>query len=147
MALGADLWSDSVVGEEAKTEQYQSCQAFISPEGDSAEFTVQHEGKENIKVSVQFSLMSMLYHEVRYAAQLMIYRQRMKLDKGIEKMLELCATALRPSTTEVVVDKETGDRLVIYQFSEHAPFCVRMSSAETEGLIVKLKLVDKLAAH
>lgn len=147
MALGADLWSDSAVSEEAKTEQYQSCQAFISPEGDVAEFTVQHEGKENIKVSVQFSLMGMLYHEVRYAAQLMIYRQRMKVDKGIKKMLELCATALRPSTTEVMVDKKTGDRLVIYQFTEHAPFCIRMSPDEVTTFIQKLNLVDKMASH
>lgn len=147
MALGAGQWSDSEVGEATKTEQFKSCQAFVSPEGDVAEFNAQNEGKENITVSVPFSLIGMLYHEVRYATQLMIYRQRMRVDKGIEKMLELCATALRPSTTEVMIDKETGDRLVVYQFTEHAPFCVRMSPDETAAFVIKLNSVDKRSAH
>ncbi|MER9768966.1 hypothetical protein NKJ09_23210 [Mesorhizobium sp. M0189] len=69
------------------------------------------------------------------------------MDKGIEKMLELCATALRLSSTEVLVDKATGDRLVIYQFTEHAPFCVRMSPNEFAGFIAKLNSVDKRGAH
>ncbi len=147
VALGAGHWSDSAVGEDTKTEVYQSCQAFISPEGDLAEFCVQYEGKENITVTVPFSLIGMMYHEVRYATQLMIYRQRMRVDKGIQKMLELCATALRPSTAEVMVDKETGDRLVIYQFTEHAPFCIRMSPDEAASFVIKMNSVDKRSAH
>ncbi|AMX93728.1 hypothetical protein A4R28_11750 [Mesorhizobium ciceri] len=147
VALGAGLWSDSGMTEVSETQQFQSCEAFVSMEGDVADFKAKYEGKENITVSVPFSLMGMLYHEVRYAAQLMIYRQRMRVDKGVEKMLELCATALRPSTTEVILDKETRDRVVIYQFAEHSPFCVRMSPDEVESFVIKLKSVDKSAAH
>lgn len=147
VALAVGAWTESGVGEFTETEQYQSCQACVSPEGDACEFTVKHENRDGFLVSVPFSLIGTMYHEVRYAVQLMIHRQRMKLDKGIEKMLELCATALRPSTTEVIIDKETCDRLVIFQFTEHAPFCVRMSQDDAASLRDKLNLVDKLASH
>ncbi|TJW14364.1 MAG: hypothetical protein E5W82_10320 [Mesorhizobium sp.] len=146
VALMSGIWPDAEIGE-LKTEQYQSCQACIYPEGDVCEFTIKHENRDSFVVSVPFSLIGTLYHEVRYAAQLMIYRQRMKLDRGIQKMLELCSTALRPTTTEVLLDKSTGDRLIVYQFTEHAPFCVRMTPDETASFVAKLNLVDKLAAH
>ncbi|TIW22947.1 MAG: hypothetical protein E5V63_25860 [Mesorhizobium sp.] len=146
-ALAASAWATTESSDFPKIETFEACQASISPDGDACEFSVKHENRQKSLVCVPFSRIGALYHEVRYATQLMVYRQRLRLDKGMEKLLELCATALRPSTTEVIVEPDTGDRLVIYQFTEHAPFCLRISPVEMDAFIEKLKLASKKASH
>lgn len=111
----------------------------VSVDGDIADFVVSYKDRAPHNVAVPFAAMGPLYHEVRCAARLMLYRQRLKMDRGAESMMELLETALRPATIEFEIDDTTGDRFMILQFSEHMPLVLRMSQAQIHDALGKLK--------
>lgn len=79
--------------------------------------------------------MGPILNELRYASNMMARRQRLKLDRGAGKMMDLVEHALRPRHIEVLIDPTTGDRIYILMFGdEHAPMALRLSVADVEML-------------
>lgn len=116
--------------------------ASVSPDGDTVSFFVQYANRPAFKSTVPYNTMAMVSHEVRYAAQLMNYRQRLKLDRGAKAIEELCATALRPQNVEFLVDPHSGDRVVIFQFAENSPLVLRMVADDLTDCLQKLVAIN-----
>ncbi|HMM73248.1 MAG TPA: hypothetical protein PKC22_13680 [Rhodocyclaceae bacterium] len=101
----------------------------ISPGGDSVRVVISRGGRE-LRQLLSFGEASNLYHEVRFATRVMTDRQRMTLRKGEDALEDIIRTAIRPDSICFTFDRMSGEVLVIYQFHEHAPFCVRMSQEQ-----------------
>lgn len=104
--------------------------AQVSDDGDSTSFACQYTHQRPFLCRVGIEEIGPILNEIRSASNIMVNRQRLKLDKGAEKMLGMCANALRPVANDVIIDPATGDRLFILQFADHAPIVIRMSVAE-----------------
>lgn len=151
--MGSAVWGQAICGL-VETEPVDNdrksmlgIHGSVSIDGDTADFIVSYKDRAPHKVAVPFAAMGPLYHEVRCAARLMLYRQRLKMDRGAGTMMELLETALRPATIEFEADEATGDRFMILQFTEHMPLVLRMSQAQIHDALGKLRECMARAAN
>ena len=119
-------------------ERLLGLRSAVSPDGDSVSFACHYTHQKPFLVHVTIEEMGPILNEIRTASNIMVTRQRLKVDRGAQKMLELCESALRPVAHDVVIDPLTGDRLFIFQFSDHSPLVIRMTAVETDIGLFKL---------
>lgn len=131
----------------ATEERVLGLRTNVSPDGDAAVFTVQFTNMPAFNVHIGIEEIFGIQHEVRTAAQLMGTRQRLKLDHGHQKLLEMCQTSLRPAWVEVLIDPITMDRLFILQFRDHSPVVIRQSPTEVAGALQQLAIAVARAGN
>lgn len=117
---------------------------YLDTQGEHVNFEVSYMGRPSFIVNVGLDKVSAVLHEVRYASMIMFHRQRLRLDRGMEKLLELCETAMRPREVEVLPDPSSGDRLLIFQFNDHSPMVLRMSFSSSVDLVTKLSSLNRI---
>lgn len=105
-------------------------EASVHPDGDATSFAVNYTNHAPFRVHVGLEEIAPILHEIRMAALAMMDLQKMKLDRGQEKLLELAQHALRPSALHVLIDPLTADRIFILLFNDHAPLAIRRTPAE-----------------
>jgi hypothetical protein len=106
--------------------------ANVHSDGDATSFAVAFTNQKPFKVKVSFEEMAPILNELRYASNLMMSRQRRKLDGGAQKMMDLVEHALRPTHIEIIVNPVTGDRVFILLFDDHAPMAIAISPADLQ---------------
>lgn len=112
--------------------------AIVQPDGDATNISISLTNLKPFKVKVPFEEMAPILNELRYASNLMMQRQRLKLDRGARKMMDLVEHALRPSHIEILIDPVSGDRIFILIFEDHAPMAIRMTSDDVSICIANL---------
>jgi hypothetical protein len=111
-------------------EQLLMLRASVSPDGDAARFAVHFTNGRPFRVEIGAGEFPAWFAEMRHASALLVARQRLTLDRGAARLLELCDTAVHPAGSDIIPDPVTGDRVLLFQFHEHAPFAVRLSPAD-----------------
>src|SRR6185369_1550755 len=125
--MGRTLLKPVVAGQEYLTdigegphEKLLGLKAQVEPDGSATSLTCCFTNGPAFRVVVRFDEMAPILNTIRQAANLMVNRSSWAPDGGARRLLELCATALRPIGNEVVIDPMTGDRLFILQFADHS---------------------------
>lgn len=102
----------------------------VDADGGEAVFEVALTNKKPFSVVVASCEMPQFFTEIRRAQMLMALRQRLHLDHGAARLLELCETALQPVSVDMLSDPATNDHLVVHQFDDHAPIIFRFAPGE-----------------
>ncbi|RWO22845.1 hypothetical protein [Mesorhizobium sp.] len=121
--------------------------ANVHPDGDATSFSIALTNQRPFKLMVPFEEMAPILNEIRYASNLMVKRQRLKLDRGAEKMMALVQHALKPFHTEIIIDPANGDRVFILLFEDHAPLAIRKSVADMHTTLRDLARVTSRSGH
>ncbi|ESY89055.1 hypothetical protein X739_00750 [Mesorhizobium sp. LNHC220B00] len=100
--------------------------ASVAHDGKEATFQVSRGEGSRSGFHVSFGEAANFYHEVRHVTHVMTDRQQMAT-LGHDAIADLLRTALCPDSIDFKVDVASGDTFAIYQFTEHAPFVVRMT--------------------
>jgi hypothetical protein len=129
------------------TERILGLHASVDPDGDKATFSVHFTNNRPVNVDIPLEDMAGVLSELHYASTAMVARQQFKLDRGADKLLEMCESAMRPTAFDVLFDPLTGDRLFIHQFDDHTPIVFRVSANSTERNMAKLAAAFRLALN
>lgn len=130
-----------------RVERLLRLRSSVTPEGDTASLAFQFTSQGRLVIEVPFVDMGPILNEVRTASTVMVARQRLKLDRGLDKIMEICEHAIRPIDQRVLIDPATGDRLFVLQFADHLPMCIRMSPDEVTLCREKSNKAIAKAAH
>ncbi|WP_378952194.1 hypothetical protein [Mesorhizobium sp. ANAO-SY3R2] len=89
-------------------------------------------------LEIPLTQIGQVMHEVRFASSLMVNRRRRQHDRGAGVLLELIETAMQPQSIEVLIDAATGDRIFVFQFSDHSPLTVRVTAQQSATMLERL---------
>lgn len=128
-------------------ERVLNIRGTVSQDGDNSRFYLAFTNQKPFMVDVPFRAMPAIFAEIRHAQALMVQRQRLHLDGGAEKLLELAQTALRVANVEFLLDPLTADLITIHQFEDHAPMAVRVGPLDLQGNLQRLAQVVNQARH
>ena len=145
--IGTRRLSAPIVLHEITQETLLDLRANVHPDGDATSFSIAFTNQRPFKVKVPFEEMAPILNEIRYASNLMVKRQRLKLDRGAEKTMALVEHALKPLHTEIFIDPANGDRVFILLFEDHAPLAIRKSVADVHTTLRNLAEVTARSKH
>lgn len=83
----------------------------------------------------------------RAASSQIAARKRYAHDWGRAWLADLCATAPQPAETTVRIDRQTGDRLFLYQFDDQAPIALRRTALEVQETMESLRRLTRQTAQ
>ena len=129
-----------------KVQELRGIRSVIHPDGSDAKLTL-YTGDGSISMTATLGEISAIDTEIRSAAEIMQYRQAMKKDAGAAAFEELFLTALRPADIAVIIDKPTGDRLLVLQFTDRLPIVIRLSPEAMETTLRKIGSTAKRIAN
>jgi hypothetical protein len=118
----------------APREKLLALKAEVEPDGSATLFTYCFTNGPAFDVMSTLEELAPTQNTICQAANLMVNRSSLAPDGGNSRLLEACAVALEPLHTEFIVDPVTGDRLIIYQFQNHAPLTIRLPIDEVESI-------------
>lgn len=95
--------------------------------GDTASFSVAYTNHKPFRVLVDIEEIGPIFNELRHISNQMMRRQKLKLDRGARKMMDLVEHARKPSHVEVLMDPTSGDTILIFLFRDAAPMAIRMT--------------------
>lgn len=131
----------------AASERILGLHASVDPDGDKATFSVHFTNNRPINVDIPIVDMAGVLSELHFASSAMVSRQQFKLDRGADKLLEMCESALRPTAFDVLFDPFTGDRLFVHQFDDHVPIVFRYTPADIERNLARMRAALRLALN
>lgn len=118
----------------------------VSPDGREVSLRIDKEQQSPVSMSLSFGEACLIYHEMRTSLQLARGRNKMTLDLAQGAIDELLRTALRPAAIGFEVDA-SGDTFIVYIFEDHAPFAVKLSSAQLFEAEAQLRSLTRRRAN
>jgi hypothetical protein len=99
----------------------------MTEDGDASSWSVAYTNQRPFKVLVTIEEIGPIFNELRHVTNSMMRRQRLKLDRGAKKMMDLVEHAQTPSHVEILIDPTNGDTILIFLFKDAAPMAIRMT--------------------
>lgn len=146
MGEHADAFKDTEQIKPSERLELVHVQAAVEPDGSEAIITL-HTTEGQFDLSVQFDRMSAASVEIRRAGMIMLRRQMSRIDTARAAFDELVRSAPVPAKVVVTIDRETGDRVIIYRFPDRLPIIIRMSPEQVEGALEELAIEARKAAN
>jgi len=122
--------SDPIEVGNGEPERLIGLRSAVDHEGEFVSFDLHFTNQHPFKLRIEPAEMASIFSEIRQASTVMLTRQRLHLDHGASRLLEMMEAALRPDTFDAVMDPTNLDRVLIYQFAQHAPIAIRMSAPD-----------------
>lgn len=114
----------------SEAERLIDLHSHVDPDGGSVAFDLSFTNQAPFRASIDLADMALIYAEIHSVSQTMLFRQRLSLDRGEEKLLELCQQSERLDRFNVITDPVNGDRIFAHQFIGRAPFAFRLPPLE-----------------
>lgn len=121
-------------------------QSSVGPDGDDAKITIQTSSGP-LELSVQFDQIAAASLELGQAGTLMLRRRLMRADHGKSAFEDLIRAAPKPADITPIIDKATGECVVIYRFDDRLPFVVRLTMEQIEAALELLSSEVKNASN
>lgn len=112
--------------------------ANVALDGGSTSFAVQFANQHAFRVLIPLEQTPMILNEMRYAANTMLARSRLAVDRGASKLRGVIDASVNPHETDIFIDPRTNDRLFLFQFLDHAPISLRMTAIQVEYMLGRL---------
>lgn len=119
----------------------------IPADGDGANFSLEYTNLRPFRAHIPLLQTGSVLNEIYYAHSLMMHRQRLKLDRGAVTAAELFHSACHPTYTQVGVDPQTYDRLLVFHFEERAPTAIRIGAMELPRVLAQLAVAITRSQH
>lgn len=126
---------------EPKTRRHEllvGLRAEVDPVGEATSFSLAYTNQEPFRVHMPLLQIASVMRVLRDAAETMMYRQHLALDRGTNGLLELCETSRRPAVIQILVDPISHDRMFLFQFEHDAPVSLRISAEELPFMLAQL---------
>lgn len=143
-------WDNGTPEIEVKTahcEEMLGIKSEIDHDGDAATCSVAFTNQHPFNVHVPFDGVALLLQEFRNVASVMMARQRLKLDRGASKVIELAEMARPPTDIDVMVNPLTADRILMVYFADSPPVALRLAPDIITATRAKIERAARLAAH
>lgn len=120
----------------------------VHPDGGAVTMKVQFTNQKAFSVLIPFLEMPAIFHEFQVASAQMVTRQSLYFgDGGSDLIQELCRLALRPIDIYGSIDRYSGDRTYVMQFSDHAPLAIRIAPVMSCRLRAHMEKMARLQAN
>lgn len=107
----------------------------VNDDGTKIQFHNQWENSVSTVIEMPFAQAAGWMHRYRQAVMQAVVKQRLTLDRGAEVLHNVMRSAPSPAHVAAVQEKETGDLILTFQFTDSPPISFRGNEFFAQRLI------------